>query len=243
MLASPTVLRVAVVEMPATWGEPERALERLAAALAEGPPADVVLLPEASLTGYVSPRLDFDLSRFAEPVDGPTAQALAALARAHGTHVVGPLVLAEDGACFNATVAFDPRGERAFVYKKRHPWMPERWATPGPDPHPLVRIGDLAVTVACCFDVHFLEDEARETLDAADLLLFPSAWVEEDEDTRLPRLAEIARAHGTAVAAANWAPGVVEVPGQGSSAILDARGAIVARVPPGGVRADAIVRR
>lgn len=235
-------LRVTVVEMPATWGEPDHALRLAEAALAGGPPSDLVLLPEASLTGYVSPELDFDLSRFAEPGDGPTARALAGLAQRHRTHVVGPLVLAEDGARFNATVAFDPWGRSSFLYKKRHPWVPEEWATPGSDPHPLVPIGDMNVTVACCFDVHFLEREAGPTLDAADLLLFPSAWVEEGEDTRLARLSAIARAHGVAVAAANWGPGVVRVPGQGGSAILDARGEVLARVRRGAMRADAIVR-
>jgi predicted amidohydrolase len=243
MLAFRAVLRVTVVEMPASWGEPEHALRLADAALAAGPPSDLVLLPEACLTGYVSPELDFDLSRFAESVDGPTARALAELARRRRTHVVGPLVLEEDGARFNATVAFDPDGRRTFLYKKRHPWIPERWATPGPDPHPLVRIGGVAVTVACCFDVHFVAHEAGATLDAADLLLFPSAWVEEGEDTRLARLAAIARAHDVAVAAANWGPGVVHVPGQGGSAILDARGEVLARVRGGAMRADAVVRR
>jgi predicted amidohydrolase len=101
----------------------------------------------------------------------------------------------------------------------------------------------VAVTVACCFDVHFVAHEAGATLDAADLLLFPSAWVEEGEDTRLARLAAIARAHDVAVAAANWGPGVVHVPGQGGSTILDARGEVLARVRGGAMRADAVVRR
>lgn len=241
MLALDAVLCVAVVEMPATWGEPERALELVDAVLTAGPHADLVLLPEASLTGYVSPEADVDLSRFAEPIDGPTAHALAGFARAHRTHLVGPLVLAEGGACFNATVAFDPEGRLSFVYRKRHPWIPERWATPGSEPYPLVEIGGLRVTAACCFDVHFLAREARATLLDADLLLFPSAWVEEGEDTRLARLSSIARTFSIAVAAANWGPGLVLVPGQGGSAIVDAHGETLVRVERGGLRADAVL--
>lgn len=240
MLALDAVLRVAVVEMPATWGEPERALAQLDEVLAGGPEADLVLLPEASLTGYVSPEAEFDLSRFAEPIDGPTARALAALAVAHRVHLVGPLVLREDGGIYNATVGFDPRGERELLYRKRHPWIPERWATAGREPYPLVRIGDRTVTIACCFDVHFVANEARSTLDEADILLFPSAWVER-HDSRLRRLRAIARAHRVAVAAANWAPGVVHVHGQGGSAILGADGELLAHVEPGARRADAIV--
>lgn len=226
------MLRVSVIELPAAWGEPGPSLALVDRALDAGPPPDLALLPEMSLSGYVSPAIEFDLSAFAEPIGGPTALALAGLARKHRTHLVGPLVLSEGGRLFNATVGFAPDGSRFLLYKKRHPWIPEDWATAGPDPHPLVRIGDLNVTVACCYDVHFLAREARDTLDAADLLLFPSAWVEE-RDSRLRRLSAIARAHRVQIAAANWGPGVVSVEGQGGSAILDASGTIVARVSPG----------
>jgi 5-aminopentanamidase len=235
------VLRVSVIELPAAWGESGPALELVDRVLGEGPATDLALLPEMSLRGYVSPAIDFDLSRFAEPIDGGTALALAALAKKHATHLVGPLVLAEDdGRLFNATVGYAPDGSRFLLYKKRHPWIPEEWATAGPDPHPLFSVGGRKVTVACCYDVHFLVREARATLDDADLLLFPSAWVEED-DSRLRRLSAIARAHRIHVAAANWGPGVLHVKGQGSSAILDANGDIVARVEPGTLRADAVI--
>jgi 5-aminopentanamidase len=232
------VLRVSVIELPAAWGDPTPALELVDRVLERAPPTDLALLPEMSLSGYVSPAIEFDLTRFAEPIDGPTAVALAGLAKKHRMHLVGPLVLADAGQLFNASVGFDPDGMRFLLYKKRHPWMPETWATPGADAYPLVRVGDLSVTVACCYDLHFLAREAPETLDVADLLLFPSAWVEE-RDSRLRRLATIARAHRIQIAAANWGSGVVSVKGQGSSAILDANGRIVARVEPGSYVASA----
>ncbi len=84
-------MRVAALEIPARY---DRAADNLAlvdSLLSRGP-CDLALLPEASLTGYVSPQGDFDLSRFAEPKDGPTARALAELARKHRTHLVGPLI-------------------------------------------------------------------------------------------------------------------------------------------------------
>jgi predicted amidohydrolase len=235
------VLRVTVLELPAAWGAPLTALAAADARLEGGPPTDLVLLPEASLTGYVSPDGDFDLTRFAEPLDGPTARAIAEVARRRRTHVVAPLALAEGGARFNAMVAFDPAGQLLFAYRKRHPWYPETWATPGPEPAPVVIVGGVRITVAMCFDIHFLEEEAAATLDAADLLLFPSAWVD-DEDSKTPMLERLARRHRIAVANANWAPGVVRVPGQGDSLILDAQGAVLARaVGPGSGRADATV--
>lgn len=239
------MLRVTVLELPATWGAPAAALRAVDDELRRGPATDLVLLPEASLSGYVSPDGDFDLARFAEPLGGPTARAIGALARSHRTNLVAPLVLAEGTGRFNAMVGFDRDGAPMFTYRKRHPWFPETWASAGSEPAPTVLVDGARVTIAVCFDVHFLGEDAADALDAADLLLFPSAWVEE-EDSRPVMLAEIARRHRVAIANANWASGVVRVPGQGGSAILDAQGRVLAGVaasvaPPRVMRADAMV--
>ncbi len=224
---------VSALELPATWGEPARVLAEVDARLRAGAATDVVVLPEASIHGYVSPRGDFDLAPFAEPLDGATARGCAAIAIAHRVHLVAPLVLRERDAIYNAMACFDPRGELEFVYRKRHPWLPETWATPGPSPPPVVDICGCAITIAICYDVHFLADDAARELAAADVLLFPSAWVEEP-DRRAPRLAELARRFGVHVVNANWAPGVVQIPGQGGSCILAPDGSLLARATRGG---------
>lgn len=232
-------MRLAVFELPARWDAAGDALRDVEELLAAGPETDLVLLPEASLTGYVSPELDFDLTRFAEPIDGATAQAFSALARRYRTHLFGPLILEDGDQYFNATVGFAPSGERIVLYRKRHPWIPEAWATKGSEPYPRFEVAGLHVTIACCFDIHFLAREAGDTLRAADLLLFPSAWVEE-VDTRPRRLKAIARKYAVSVAAANWGRGErLRIKGQGGSCIFDAKGDVIARVERGGRRADA----
>ena len=234
------MLRVTVLELPASWGDPEAALALVSRELERGPATDLVLLPEASLTGYVSPAGSFDLAPFAEPIDGPTALATAALARRHRLNVVAPLVLAEDHRSYNAMVAFDRHGEPIFTYRKRHPWFPETWAAAGELAAPIVEIDGTRVTIAVCFDVHFLEEDAADALDASDLLLFPSAWVEE-EDSRPTMLAALTRRHRIAIANANWGPGAVRIAGQGGSSILDHRGETLASTSRRVMRADAIV--
>jgi predicted amidohydrolase len=226
-------MRIAVLELAATWGDPVGELAAVAARLAAGPAADLVLLPEASLTGYVSPARDFDLTPFAEPLDGPTAGRCAALARARGIHLVAPLVLREGDAVSNAMACFDPRGDLAFVYRKRHPWLPETWATPGAQPPPVVSIAGVQVTIAICFDLQFAPDDMVDELVAADLLLFPSAWVERP-DHRVAQLAELARRFAVHVANANWSPGVVRVPGQGGSCAIGPDGTVLGRAEPAG---------
>lgn len=243
------MLRVAVLELPARWGEPAAALDEVDRLLASRP-ADLAVLPELALTGYVSPDADFDVSRFAEPIDGPTVRAAAAIAARRRLHLVTPLVLDEHGALFNAAVVVGPDGAVVATYRKRHPWFPERWATAGEAAPPLFEVAGLTATIAICYDGHFLGDDAGDVLAAAELLVFTSAWVD-DEDSRLPLLRSIARRWGVSIANANWAPGVVRVPGQGGSCVLDARGETIAAVasPSGasarraGERLDAVVPR
>lgn len=225
-------MRVTVLELAASYGEPARVLAEIDERLAAGPATDLVVIPEAALHGYVSPERDFDLTRFAEPIGGPTASATAALAAKHGVYLTGSLVLREGEALFNAMTCFGPRGEPVFVYRKRHPWYPETWATAGSEPPPVVAIAGILVTVAVCFDLHFIADDAAQGLAAADVLVFPSAWVERP-DTRADKLAVLARQFDLEIANANWAPGVVRVPGQGGSCHVAADGRVTV-APPGG---------
>ncbi|MBA3395008.1 MAG: carbon-nitrogen hydrolase family protein [Deltaproteobacteria bacterium] len=233
-------MRLTILELAARWNAPQRVLADVDAALVAKCDTDLVLLPEAALQGYVSPAGDSDLAPFAEPHDGPTARACGALAAKHGVHLVAPLVLREGTALFNAMVCFDAGGEVVFVYRKRHPWLPETWATAGAERPPLVEIAGALVTIAICYDVHFLPTDAAPELAAADVLLFPSAWVE-DPDFRLPRLSRLARHYGLTIANANWAPGDVRVPGQGGSCVVGPDGSVVARVEAS--RVDHVWRR
>jgi len=233
-------LRVSVLELPARWAEPDRGLAEIDALLGVAP-TDLAIVPELALTGYLSPEGDADLAPYAEPLDGPTIRRASAIAARHQVHLVVPLVLAEEGRRYNASVVLGPDGAVRATYRKRHPWLPERWATPGAAPSPIVDVGGIGVALAICYDGHFLPYDAATVLARADLLAFTSAWVDE-EQTRIPLLRSIAQDFGVAVANANWGAGDPLVPGQGGSCVLDPRGRVVAAVAPGGTpRADAIV--
>lgn len=230
-------LHVAVLELPARWNEPTLALAETDRLLASAPAPDLALLPEAALTGYVSPDRDFDLGPFAETADGPTASALASLARAHGCYLAGPLIERDGANAYNALLVFAPDGSRVAHYRKRHPWYPETWATPGDAPPPVFAVRGVRVTLAVCFDAQFLAEDAARELEQADVLLFASAWVER-HDSRDALLGGLARRFGVAVVNANWGVGVPRVPGQGGSRVLGPDGQVLAMAQGGG-RLDA----
>jgi len=224
-------MRLTALQLPARFDAQEEQLAFAEALLESGPRTDLVLLPEASLTGYVSPAGDFDLTRFAEPLEGPTRAALAHLARRFDSLVVGPLIERAGEQLFNSVLGIAPDGSTLLHYRKHHPWFPEKWATPGPGASKVVTWRGRKLTCAICFDVHFLGADAAQQLDEAELLLFPSAWVDDDDgDSRPGLLKALAEQHSVAVLNANWGTGKPKVPGQGGSLFLDAKGALTTRL-------------
>jgi predicted amidohydrolase len=67
-------------------------------------------------------------------------------------------------------------------------------------------------------------------LKEADVLLFSSAWVDEESDARPGLLQPLAKEHEVAVLNANWGPGKPRLEGQGGSLFIDAKGHLQSRL-------------
>jgi predicted amidohydrolase len=228
-------LRVGALELPYRHGDPDGMLRCLDDALAQTPGLDLVVPCEALLTGYVSRRGDFDLTRFAEPLDGPAVTSLRALAKAHGVALGAPWVERDGARCFNSYLVVDREGATLAHYRKRRPWFPERWATPGDLGTPGFTLAGVRVTIAVCYDIHFVSRLAGAALDEADVLLFPSSWVDDgDDDLRDALLPRVAQRHGVWVVNANWGEGAPVRHGVGGSRIVAPEGREVARAAEGG---------
>jgi predicted amidohydrolase len=262
-------LEVAIVELPARFGKPELALAETASLLEREPKPDLALLPEAALTGYLSmegrdpekaisrspwlrylpkeiwPYAHTDLRPFAEPISGPTFEAVRSIARTSSVAIAAPLIERDGSRVYNSFFVVAADGTLLAHYRKRHPWYPETWAAPGELPLPHFTVGGATCTMAICFDVHFLEREESNALASSDVLLFPSAWVEDEEDDARGRiLSRIARRFGTTIVNANWGPGTPRIRGQGSSRIVgeDGERARIDSRPGVAARLDAQVK-
>lgn len=139
--------------------------------------ARLVVVPETATTGYfIADRLD----RLAEPEDGPSATALAALAGECGVYLAVGMAIVADGTYYDAQLVFSPEGKRVATYRKVHLFSAEReWYGAGDRPvvidTPLGRIG-----LSICYDFMFPEFIRRLADDGAEIVINSTNWISND---------------------------------------------------------------
>jgi predicted amidohydrolase len=231
-------VRVALVQMASGL---DKTANRAAAAAgvrqAAGEGATVVVLPEAAMAGFGSPRTD--LSELAEPLDGPFTSTLCAVAGATGTTVVaGTFEPAPDGRVYNTVVVISGSGLLAR-YRKVHLYDALGWCEsdrvcpgePGGDNVPVVEVGELALGVITCYDLRFPESARMAAVAGATAVAVPAAWVAGPHKVEHWRTLLRARAvENTAyvIAAAQPAPTYT-----GYSAVIDPMGVVRTELGPG----------
>lgn len=235
------MVRVAAVQMDVLLGQPARN-RRAILALAESTDAALVVFPECSNSGYGFPDAQSAL-RNAEPVPGPTTEALQAVARARNrTFVIGLLETA-DGALWNAAAVVTPDGPIGKYRKVHLPFLGvDRFATHG-DAFPVFETPVGRVGVQICYDLRFPEASRALALGGADILAVPTNWPHGAE--AMPRHLVAARAveNRVFVVTANRVgteagarfigrSAVVDLRGEALAALEDAEGVLVVDIDP-----------
>jgi N-carbamoylputrescine amidase len=143
--------------------------------------AHVVCLPELFRTPYFCQREDAALFDLAEPIPGPTTEALSAVARDTGVAVIASIFERRAAGIYhNTAVVLGADGKEAGRYRKMHipddPLYYEKfYFTPGDlgfvavDTH-VGRIGTLV-----CWDQWYPEGARLTALAGADVLFYPTA--------------------------------------------------------------------
>jgi N-carbamoylputrescine amidase len=157
----------------------EKARWRIREAAARG--AQVICLPELFRTQYFCREEDFELFALAEPVPGPTTEALAALAAELGAVIIASVFERRaPGIYHNTAVVLDADGSLAGKYRKMHipddPLYYEKfYFTPGDLGFPSfqTRCGPLAALV--CWDQWYPESARLASLAGAGIVFYPTA--------------------------------------------------------------------
>jgi N-carbamoylputrescine amidase len=148
---------------------------------AAGRGAQVICLPELFRSQYFCQREDAALFDLAEPVPGPSTDALAAVAKQHKVAIVAPLFERRaPGLYHNSAAILDSGGELRGLYRKMHipddpAYYEKFYFTPGDlgfrafDTH-AGRIGTLI-----CWDQWYPEGARLTALQGAVILFYPTA--------------------------------------------------------------------
>ncbi len=170
--------KIAAVQMDCVLGQPARNREHIRAHLREAAEqgAKLVIFPECALTGYCYDTRE-EAWPHAEPIPGPSTQALAEECRRVGVWLVVGLLEASGGAMFNVAALVGPEGVRATYRKVHLPFLGvDRFTTPVDQPFAVHDLGGLRLGMTICYDASFPEAARCLMLQGADLIALPTNW-------------------------------------------------------------------
>ncbi|MEV6997339.1 carbon-nitrogen family hydrolase [Streptomyces sp. NPDC093982] len=174
-------MRASLLQIDVNEGESvESRRLRVAALVREQAGADLVVLPELWTTGAFAYE---DFGSGAEPLEGPTYEAMAKAASDAGVwlHAGSIPERDPDGPLYNTSLVFSPSGDLAAAYRKIHRFgfdKGEAVLMGAGDELVTVRLPETTLGVATCYDLRFPE-LFRGLVDAgAETLVVPAGWPE-----------------------------------------------------------------
>ena len=160
-----------------------KAMERIAAAADQG--AQIVCLQELFRSRYFCQSENHRNFKLAEPIPGPTTEALSALAGARQIVIVASVFERRAAGIYhNTAVIIDADGSIAGIYRKMHipddPLYYEKfYFTPGDLGFPSFQTRYARVGALVCWDQWFPEGARSAALSGAQILIYPTAigWI------------------------------------------------------------------
>jgi omega-amidase len=170
-------LTVALGEYDTGWHDPVKSLAKAGAIAqqASAAGADLLVLPEMCASGFT-----MDADKFAEPPNGPSFRALAALASEHHLWLIAGLSMRRKGQYRNSALAFAPDGSLVATYDKQRlfGYAKETTAYSAGTRPCVIKLGGLSIGLFVCFDLRFPElfrEVAAEVDGCVIIANWPSA--------------------------------------------------------------------
>ena len=227
-------------------------IERIREAAAGG--AQIICTQELFNTPYFCRTQDTELFDLAEPIPGPTTDALAVVAAELGVVIIGSLFERRASGIYHNTAAvIDADGSYLGKYRKMHipqdPGFEEKfYFTPGDLGYKVweTRFGKISVLI--CWDQWYPEAARLAALAGAEILFYPTAigWLPEEKaelgEAQHTAWETVQRGHAVAngcyVAAVNRTGSEGEIEFWGQSFVSDFYGQVMERAA---VDAEAII--
>ncbi len=172
-----TDLTIALVQHTSTPGDIDASLKRFAhyAKQAKQAGAQLLLFPEASLTGYNNtPDVNNDI---AVSANGEITQAIADICQKNQLAIAYGLAEKADDGIYNSAQLIDADGQLKALYRKTHLWgdQDRTLFSAGDDLTPVIEWQGWKIGLLICYDIEFPETVRRLALEGAELILTPTA--------------------------------------------------------------------
>ncbi|MGH9435296.1 MAG: carbon-nitrogen hydrolase [Terriglobia bacterium] len=174
--------KLAVIQMvcgPQAEANLAHAIERIREAAGLG--ARIIALPELFRSQYFCQREDASCFDLAEPVPGPTTEALAKIAKNLGVVIIAPVFERRAAGIYhNSAAIIDATGELAGLYRKMHipddpAYYEKYYFTPGDLGFRAFDTAVGRVGALICWDQWYPEGARLTALHGAQILFFPTA--------------------------------------------------------------------
>ena len=255
-MTAPHKFKVGLVQMACST-DPQENLRRGVARVEEAAKrgAQIVCLPELFRSQYFCQREDTAFFELAEPVPGPTTEAITQLAKRLGVVVIAPLFERRAAGIYhNSAAVVDATGEIAGLYRKMHipddpAYYEKFYFTPGDLGFRAFDTYAGRIAPLICWDQWYPEGARLAALQGASILFYPTAigWhpqeKEENGAAQLDAWRTVQRGHaianGVYVAAVNRvghevpAPGAPGIEFWGRSFLCDPQGVVLAEAGAG----------
>jgi N-carbamoylputrescine amidase len=179
-------LRVAAAVMRSAVGKKAENLERMELLAREAAKrgAQVVCFPEMNISGY---GLRQEMGAFAEPIPGPSTEAVESMARSYNLLILAGLAeKTAETQFFISHFAAGPEG-LIGVYRKIHLGPPEEGIFQAGTECPIFSFGQARFGIELCFDGHFPELSTLLALKGAEVIFIPHASPRESSSEKKER--------------------------------------------------------
>lgn len=170
-------LRAIALQYEPTSGDKRRNLDFIKAQLGDKVSADLVVLPEYSLTAEGTGITPAMAHQWAEPIDGDTFKEMSELASARNVNIVYSQIERDGDRFYVTAVVIGKDGKRIGSYRKTHLSAQEKeWATAG-DQFPVFNIPEFGkLGILSGEDVLYPEAAGILSGARADVIAIPSSW-------------------------------------------------------------------
>lgn len=170
--------KIAIAQIDCTLGDVPANLAKIAELSEQAAKngTKLIIFPELATTGYfISDRID----ELAEPIPGPTTEALTKIAKDNDIWIVTGMAEKADGKYYNVSVVVSPEG-LVRNYRKVHLFDSEKQTFAVGDQQAVVDtpVGKVALTI--CYDLLFPEYIRSLVLAGADLIINSTNWIADE---------------------------------------------------------------